>query len=200
MQAKISADAVLHVNDVIAVIEIGEVDVQGRAACLSVRGFQPARLLNFVSAENLGIGYYHQLFRLIDKAAMKNPEIDLELARARFGDWLQAVILLNFSEAPPLTVVIAKDMNRITLPDPPMQLRNKFAALRLGYLRIRNTFSQGAKSIQGIERKLNVRGGGSGGRSNGIRWLAIGFRFIPRKIRFNNGQAPGRCLRLEAVP
>ena len=65
------------------------------------------------------------------------------------GLWTVACFRPNFFKPPPLAVVVAEDVNGVTLPQPAVELVEKFAALRLGNLRIRRAF---AKWTKGVER------------------------------------------------
>ena len=50
------ADAVLKVDDEVAFLQFGEIDVERRTGGQRVRRFQPARSLNFVASKNFGVG------------------------------------------------------------------------------------------------------------------------------------------------
>jgi hypothetical protein len=58
----------------------------------------------------------------------------------------------DFRETLPLAVVVAEDMNGVTLPQPAVKLVEKFAALRLGDLRVGRAFAERTK---GVERGKN---------------------------------------------
>ena len=60
---RVTPDAVLQMHDVIAFLQIGEIDVQQRTRGLRVRRFEPARTLHFVAAENLRVGDDDELAR-----------------------------------------------------------------------------------------------------------------------------------------
>ena len=53
----------------------------------------------------------------------------------------------------PLSFVVAENVHRVALAQPAMQLREKFAALRLGNLRLRRAFAQRTKRVEGGKQK-----------------------------------------------
>ena len=68
LQAQVASNAVLKMNDVIALLQFGKIDVQQRAAGLGVRRFEAARALHLVAAKNLRVGHHGQLGGLEKKA------------------------------------------------------------------------------------------------------------------------------------
>ena len=54
----------------------------------------------------------------------------------------------DFLKPLPLAVVVAEDMNGITVPQPAMELVEEFASLRLGDLWIRRAFAERTKGIE----------------------------------------------------
>ena len=65
-QAEKSADAVLEVDDEVAFLQFGEINVERGAGGERVRRFQPARALDFVAAKNFRVGDDDE-FRLVAK-------------------------------------------------------------------------------------------------------------------------------------
>ena len=75
LQTAIASDAVLEMHDVIAVVEIGEVDVEQRARGLRVRRLEPARALDFVASEYFSIGDDDELRLFVEEAAGERTEV-----------------------------------------------------------------------------------------------------------------------------
>ena len=76
--------------------------------------------------------------------------------------WTPDPIPAQISVKPlPLAVVVAEDMNRIVLAQPAVKLVEKFAALRLGNLRVGRAFAERTK---GVERGKNWSAGFQFGR------------------------------------
>ena len=58
------------------------------------------------------------------------------------------MFLPNFLEALALAVIVAKNIYRIILPQPAVELLEKFAALRLGDLRLRRALGQRTERVE----------------------------------------------------
>src|ERR1035438_3855578 len=57
----------------------------------------------------------------------------------------------NLRESLPLAVIVAKDVNGVTLPQPAVKLIKKFAPLHLGNLRIGRAFAKRTECIERTE-------------------------------------------------
>ena len=68
-------NAVLDMHDVIALLQIGEIDVEKRARGLGVRRLQTTRALDLVTAENLRVGDHHQICRFTAKAPRQRTQM-----------------------------------------------------------------------------------------------------------------------------
>src|SRR5262245_28368073 len=101
-------------NYVIAVFQLGEINVEGRTRRLRMRRFQPARTLHLVTAENLRVGDDNQLAFVIKKAACQSANVE----RGSFRT--QAIFLPNLSESLAFAIVIAKDVHCVILTQPSM--------------------------------------------------------------------------------
>src|SRR5207247_3038503 len=136
-KTEIATDTVLDMDDVIAFFEIREVNVQERARGLGVSGFEAARALDFVAAEDFGIGNDDELAVLVHEATGERAYLEIgqgficgQAVRAPIGrDETEAVFLPNLAEALTFTVVIAKYLDLVSLPEPAMHLREELAAL-----------------------------------------------------------------------
>src|SRR5439155_7374304 len=134
------------------------------------RCFQPSRTVDFVSSENFCVGDDDQFCFIEYKAAAERAEVCRRappsvlrhfLIRGKFLErccaprspgqagclprLAKAIILPNLVEPLPLPFVVAENVNRMALPQPAMQLGEKFAALRLGHLRLRRAIAQRTK-------------------------------------------------------
>src|SRR5207253_2959771 len=65
----------------------------------------------------------------------------------------KAIFLPNLVEPLPLPFVVAENVNRVGLAQPAMQLREKFAALCLGNLRLRRAIAQRTKRVERGKQK-----------------------------------------------
>ena len=63
-------------HDQIAFLQIREINVERGTRGQGVRGFQPARTLDFVASENFRIGHDHQFGLLAEKPARQRTEVD----------------------------------------------------------------------------------------------------------------------------
>ena len=62
--------------------------------------------------------------------------------------------LPDFLEPLPFAVVVAKDVDGVILPQPAVELLEKFAPLRLGNLRFRRALGQRTEGVQAAELRL----------------------------------------------
>jgi len=69
LQTEVAANAVLDVNHVVALLQLGEINVQRRPGRLGVGRLEPARPLHLVAAENLGVRDHRQPGVVAQKAA-----------------------------------------------------------------------------------------------------------------------------------
>ncbi len=153
-QAEKSADAVLEVDDEVAFLQFGEINVERGTGGERVRRFQPARTLDFVAAKNLRVGDDDEFGVVAKETAGKRA--DLRLGSEVRGLGLRAGGVFswnrdarprtrffpNFLKPLPFAVVVAKDVDGVTLPQPAVKLAEKFAALGLGNWQFRRAFGQ----------------------------------------------------------
>ena len=78
-----SADTVLQMDDEVALLQFGEVDVECGAGGECVWRFQPTRTLDFVTAENFSVGNYDEFGVVTEKTAGKRADMSRK-SRARF--------------------------------------------------------------------------------------------------------------------
>ena len=62
-------------NDKVAFFQFGEINVEGGTGGQSVRGFQPARPLNFVAPENFRIGDDNELCCFAKKSTGQRADV-----------------------------------------------------------------------------------------------------------------------------
>jgi hypothetical protein len=74
-QTKKSADAVLDVNDEVAFLQFGEINVERGAGRERMRRFQPARALDFVASENFRVGDDNEFCLVAEKTAGESAEM-----------------------------------------------------------------------------------------------------------------------------
>src|SRR5205085_9175627 len=103
LQAEIAANPVLQMDHVIALLQIGEINIQQRTRSLRVARFQPARTLHFVAPKDFSIRHNHQTSRLRDKPAAERPDRCQNLLTRRII--LETVLAANFLESLPLALV-----------------------------------------------------------------------------------------------
>ena len=117
LQAQIPPNAVLEMDYVIALLKVSEVNVQGRARCLRVRRFEPARSLDLVAPEDLGIRDDYNPCRVRYETTRERSQVSLgfrvEGSGVRAG---KSEFFPNLVETLPLAIVVEKDVNRIILP------------------------------------------------------------------------------------
>ena len=167
-------------HDQIAFFQIGEINVERGPGRQRVRGFLTARALDFVAAKNLRVGDDYELGLVADEATRERTEMQRRTGVApvsnfffSFFRWRQARRLSykfspNLLKPLALAVVVAKDVNGIILPQPAMELLEKFAPLRLGNLRFGRALGERTK---GVERSEN--------RSVELRFGQLEFRLQP---------------------
>lgn len=142
-EAEKFSDAVLQVNDQVALLQIRKINVEGGARGQRMGRFQSARALNLVAAKNLGVGRDDQFQFVADEAARQRAEVNFEAILRG-----EPVFLPNFLEALALAVVVAENVEGEALPQPAMQLNEKFAPLRLGDLRVEGALGQRAECFE----------------------------------------------------
>src|SRR5258708_37235528 len=74
LQADVTANAMLEVHDVVALLQVGEVNVKQGAGSLGVARFQPPGTLDFVAAKDFGIGDYDQAGAVRNKTTAKRAD------------------------------------------------------------------------------------------------------------------------------
>ena len=162
-QTKESPNPVLQMNDKVAFFQFGEINVEGGAGGQRVRGFQPARPLNFIAPKNFRVGDDNEFCCFAQEPAgkransrlgsgvrvlgLRGARVFLQIRDARS----KTQLLPNFREPLPLAVVVAEDVNGMVLAEPAVKLVEEFAALRLGDLWIRRMFAERAKGVERIE-------------------------------------------------
>src|ERR1017187_2903919 len=160
-QTEITPDAVLQLHDQIAFLQIREINVERGARGQRVRGFLAARSLDFVAAENFRIGDDDEFGLVADETTGEGAEVQRRTGVAPvsnffflcFFRWRQAGSLSyefhpNFRKPLAFAVVVAKDMDRVILPQPAVELLKKLAPLRLGDWRLRRTFGQRTERVE----------------------------------------------------
>ena len=193
LQPDIPPNPVLQVNDIVALLQLGEINVQGRTRRLRVRRLEAARPLHLVTPEDLGVGDDDQPGLVAEEAAGQSAEVSaksegrspkaesrsLRLRFARIELWSlrvrsflhQPVFLPNLGEALPLAVVVAEDVDRVALAQPAVQLGEELAPLRLGHLRLRGALRQRTESLQALEVRSAECGVRNAARPRGIQSL-----------------------------
>ena len=180
LQTEIAPDAVLQVNHVIALLELREINVQRRARGLRVRRFEPARTLHLVTPEYFRVGHDDQFGFLVNKSATERAQMHQEPGIA-----IKSVIFPDFLEPLPLAVVVAKNMDGKALTRPPVKLREKFATLRFGNLRLGSTRTKRTEGVEGRECKCGVRNAERGIRErkdSGCARLSVSFILRTRQL------------------
>src|ERR1039457_129530 len=159
-QTKESPNTVLQVDNQVAFFQFGEINVEGGTGGQRVRGFQPAWPLNFVAAKNFRVGDDDKFCFFAKKSAGKRADVsrgsrvegrglnEIWLSTLDFRLSAQAQFIPDFRETLPLAVVVAEDMNGVTLPQPAVELIEKFAALRLVDLRVGRAFAERTKGVE----------------------------------------------------
>ena len=82
-QAEKFSDAVLEMDDEIAFLQIGEINVERGTGCERMRRFEPARALDFVSPENFRVGDHDQFCLVADETTGERAEMSQQLAVSR---------------------------------------------------------------------------------------------------------------------
>ena len=159
-QAEKTADAVLEVDDEVTFLQFGEINVEGGADGERLRRFQPARALDFIAAKNLRVGDHDKFGILANETAGKRTNSRPGSGVRRLGIYREGILFRtrdpgadapfrpNFVESLPFTVVVAKDVDGIVLPQPAVKLMEKFAALRLGNWQFGCAFGQRTVGIE----------------------------------------------------
>ena len=73
-QTKESSNPVLQVNDKVAFLQFGEINIEGGAGGQRVRGFQPARPLDFVAAKNFRVSDDNEFCPVANEAASQRTD------------------------------------------------------------------------------------------------------------------------------
>ena len=117
----------------------------GRNRTFVFGGFEPARLLAFVTAKDFRIGDDDNLGPIRNKTARQRAEMNRgQIVRLSS----QPKFLPNLREPLLLAVVIAKDVDGIILPEPAVKLVEELAALRLCDLRLRQFVRERAEDVE----------------------------------------------------
>src|SRR5437762_223875 len=138
-------------DHVIAFLQFREINVQRGTSGFGVWRLEPARSLDFVTAKNFRIGDDDQFCFIEEKAARKTSRMQSRTMILQIFLFCETVLLPNLLKPLPLAVIVAKNMHRIILSQPTMQLREKFTALRLSHVRLRLALRQRAECIQTLE-------------------------------------------------
>src|SRR5438067_1167191 len=125
-----------------------------------MRRLEPSGTLHLVPSKNLRICHYHQLRRFAKESARQSPQMHLRPLVSRTGvpPVLRSraavpaalgrspslspalpshpVLLPYLPKTLPFPFIVAKNMDRPALPQPPMQLGEKLAPLSFGDLRV----------------------------------------------------------------
>src|ERR1043165_3793093 len=140
-------------NDIIALLQISEIDVEQRTRGLRMFGLETARPLNLVAAKYFGIGQYDQTGTVRNKSTAQCAELRYQpIGRRKI---LEAVFFADFFEPLPFAFVIADHLHRITLPRPTMKLCEKLTTLRLRDLWIGRLLDDRPIGIQTPEIQLH---------------------------------------------
>src|SRR2546421_7245079 len=108
-------------HHIIAFSKFTEIDVERGTRGRGVRRFHAARTLHFVAAKNFRIGHDDQLCGFVKKTAAQRSDKRLRLLLS-----LKSIFAPNFSKPLFLTVIIAENLDRKSLSQPPMKLAEKF--------------------------------------------------------------------------
>src|ERR1035437_5947256 len=180
-QTKESPNTVLQVDNQVAFFQFGKVNVEGGTGGQRVRGFQPPWPPNFLAAKKFPLGDDDEFCFFAKKSAGKRADVsrgsrvegrglnEIWLSTLDFRLSAQAQFIPDFHETLLLAVVVAEDMNGVTLPQPAVELVEKFAALRLGGLRVGGAFA---------ERREGRRGGGEDGGGVWVGGVDLLFSFF----------------------
>src|SRR6266436_7611395 len=130
-----------------------------------MRRFEAARSLDFVPAKDLGVCDDDNFRFLAKKSAGKRAQIslqllrsfarrsrDLQFARSIRDAWIQSfktIFAPNLGEPLALAIVVAKELHRVTLPQPAVELIEKFPALDFGNLRLGRPLGQRPEGVEG---------------------------------------------------
>ncbi len=127
LQPEIAPDAVLEMNHEVALFQLGEINVQRRTRGLGVGRFEPARPLHFVTAKDFGVGDDDHAGLFAKKTAM-SPQSTVHSPWSVRLAWLWTVgrglwtfqiqLFPNFAKPLPLAVVVAEQVDGITLAGP----------------------------------------------------------------------------------
>ena len=159
-ESEIFSDAVLQMHHEVAFFQLGKIDVESRTGGESMGRFEPARTLDFVSAENFGIRDHHQSRLVGNESAGEGADVQSRRIRSNlFGSHGRDAratkdFLPNFLEALLLAVVVAKNVDGVFLAEPAVKLGEKFATLRFGNLRIERAFSERTIGVETREFQL----------------------------------------------
>ena len=152
LETAVDPDAVLEMDDVVAQIELREIDLEGIAHRLRVVRLQPARARHLVPPVDLGIRDHHASGRFAEESPRKRARQDLGnpprsgVARSR-GQQLPP----QFSETLDLAGIVAEHLEMVALTQPPLQLLEEGAPLLLGDLGRRQGRPDGPECIERFE-------------------------------------------------
>src|SRR5258705_411328 len=80
LQAGITTDPMLQMDDAISFFEFGKINIQRRSCRLRVRRLKTPRPLDSITPKDLRIGHNHQLRRLAQKPPRHHPDLYLRKA------------------------------------------------------------------------------------------------------------------------
>src|SRR6185437_6690357 len=141
-QTQITTDAMLQMHDEIAVVQVGEINVECRARGLCMGRFLSAWSLDFVTAKNFRICDDDQFRFVANKAAGEGTDLNLgcgvvsvsRLVEPQVRLYGETMFFPDFFKALAFAVVVAENMNGVILSQPAMDLGEEFTALRFGDL------------------------------------------------------------------
>ena len=142
--AEIPPNAVLHMHHIIALLQLGEVDVERGFHYRAVATFHSARTLYLVPAKHLRIAHHHPAPGTVEESPAQGAERDIQFAAFRFKPVLRPQLLqpLLFAR------VVAEHEHGVILATPAVELGKKFAPLRIDNLWISHAPFHWTESLQ----------------------------------------------------
>ncbi len=151
LQPHIPSDAVLEMNHQIAILQIGEVNLEGRPRRLGMGGLEPARALNLLASEHLGVGDHHDSSSFPEEPARERAHMQGRVDVGSRPGCAHTLFGPNLLESSALALVVAHHVDLQSPSHPTVHLLKELATLDLPDFRAGRLLQVGTKGVQGLQ-------------------------------------------------
>ena len=160
LETPVDPDAVLKMNDIVPEIEVGEIDLERIAHRLRMMGLQTPRSGHLVAPVNFRVRNHHASGRFTEESARQGAGENFGNRRSfrifEGPGWAgRQQFAPQFTKALKFTGIVAKNLEVVALPQPPLHLLKEGPPLLLGHLRRWQGRSDGTESVERFEAQLH---------------------------------------------